>query len=59
MVSSEVQSLLTSPPALAHEWSILHRTFCAKQPESMWNLLGMVFDCFEEFKEINKFPRFG
>lgn len=38
----EVQSLLTSPPALAHEWSTLHRTLYTKQPESMWNLLGMV-----------------
>uniref|UniRef100_A0A915P9I3 SWIM-type domain-containing protein n=1 Tax=Meloidogyne floridensis TaxID=298350 RepID=A0A915P9I3_9BILA len=39
---SEVQSLLSSPPALAYEWSILYRTLCAKQPESIWNLLGMV-----------------
>uniref|UniRef100_A0A915MH17 SWIM-type domain-containing protein n=1 Tax=Meloidogyne javanica TaxID=6303 RepID=A0A915MH17_MELJA len=38
----EVQSLLSSPPALAYEWSILYRTLCAKQPESIWNLLGMV-----------------
>ncbi|KAL3101879.1 hypothetical protein niasHS_003288 [Heterodera schachtii] len=41
-VVCEFQSLLISPPALAHEWSTLQRTFCARQPESIWNLLGMV-----------------
>uniref|UniRef100_A0A914HXD6 SWIM-type domain-containing protein n=1 Tax=Globodera rostochiensis TaxID=31243 RepID=A0A914HXD6_GLORO len=41
-VVCEFQSLLISPPALAHEWNTLQRTFCARQPESIWNLLGMV-----------------